>query len=93
MKKLNFLYLKKILIKTEVKNKIYINVFCYKSKLTYQICISNQKFQNSMDLSIISDKIMSHSVHIKFLTNLCLIKQQQKTFVNIVYSVLAVKVF
>ena len=46
-----------------------------------------------MDLSIISDKIMSHSVHIKFLTNLCLIKQQQKTFVNIVYSVLAVKVF
>ena len=51
---------KKYFDKIEVKNKICINAFCYESKLTYPVYISNQKFENSMDLSIISDKIKSH---------------------------------
>ena len=51
--------------KTEVKNKNFINVFCYENKLTYLIYISDQRFENSMDLLIISDKIKLHYVYIK----------------------------
>ena len=48
-----------------MKNKIWINVFCYKNKLTYPVYISDQKIENSMDLLIISDKIKSHYLSIK----------------------------
>ena len=51
--------------KIDVKKKIYINVFCHENKLTYSVHISDQKFKNSMDLLIISDKIKSHYVYIK----------------------------
>ena len=51
--------------KIEVKNKICINGFCYESKFTYPVHISNKKFTNSMDLLILSDKIKSHYVHMK----------------------------
>ena len=36
--------------KTETKSNICINVFCYENKLTFPINISNQKFENSMNL-------------------------------------------
>ena len=39
--------------KIEVKNKIFVNNICYENKLTYPIHISDQKFENSMDLLII----------------------------------------
>ena len=51
--------------KTEVKNKIFINVFCYKNKLTYTIYISDQKFENSMDLLLISNETKSYYAYIK----------------------------
>ena len=78
MKKLNFLCLKMILIKTEVKNKMYVNVFCYESKLTYLVCISNPKFENSMDLLIISDKINSYYVYIKYFNKFIFNKTKKK---------------
>ena len=51
--------------KIEVKNKIFINVFCYKNKLTYTIYISDQKFENSMDLLLISNETKSYYAYIK----------------------------
>ena len=51
--------------KTEVKNKNFVNVFCYENKLTYLVYISDQRFKNSMYLLIISDKIKLHYVYIK----------------------------
>ena len=51
--------------KTETKNNICINVFCYENKLTFPIYISDQKFENSMDLLLIIDENKSHYVYIK----------------------------
>ena len=39
--------------KIEIKSNICINVFCYENKLTFPIYVSNQKFENSMDLLLI----------------------------------------
>ena len=49
----------KIFSKIETKNNIYINVFCYENKLTFLIYISDQKFENSVDLLLIIDKQVS----------------------------------
>ena len=51
--------------KIEKKNNICINVFCYENKLVFPIYISNQKFENSMDLLLITDGDKSHYVYIK----------------------------
>ena len=48
--------------KIEKKNNIYINLFCYENKLTFPIYISDQKFENSMDLLLITDGDKSHYV-------------------------------
>ena len=39
--------------KIKKKNNICINVFCYEDKLTFQIYVSDQKFENSMDLLVV----------------------------------------
>ena len=80
--------------KIETKNNICINVFCYENKLTFSIYVSNQKFENSMDLLHIIHGDKSHYVYIKVLTDLCFTKQKIKTkntFAKVVYSVLVVK--
>ena len=59
MMELNFLYQKK------AKNNICINVFCYENKSTFPIYISDQKFENSMDLLLIINENKSHYVYIK----------------------------
>ena len=88
---MNFLS-KKDFNKIEVKNKICINVFCYENKLAYPVHISDQKFENSMDLLLISYQIKSHYVYIKDFNKSMFNKTKTKnTFVNIVYSILAVK--
>ena len=51
--------------KIETKNNICFNVFCYKNGLTFPIYISDQKFENSMDLLLIFDGDKSHYVYIK----------------------------
>ena len=40
---------KKDYCRIEKQNKVYINVFCYKNRLTYPVYLSDQKFYNSMD--------------------------------------------
>ena len=82
--------------KTEKKSNICINVFCYENELTFAIHVSEQKFENSMDLLFAIDEI-SHIVCIsKIFTDLCFIKQKIKTintFVRVAYSALVVKMY
>ena len=63
--RINFPVSKKDYCKIELQNKISINVFCYENKLVYPVYLSDQKFSDSMDLLLISDKFKSHYVHIK----------------------------
>ena len=51
--------------KIEVKNNIWINVFGYENKLVFSIYISDQKFEDSMDLLLLIDDDKSHYVYIK----------------------------
>ena len=48
----------------EKKNNICINVFCYGNKLVFQIYVLDQKFENSMDLLLVTDSDISHHVYI-----------------------------
>ena len=40
-------------------------MFCYENKLVFPIYISNQKFENSMDLLLVTDGDKLHYVYIK----------------------------
>ena len=51
--------------KIEVKNNISINVFGYENGLFFPIYISDQKFEDSMDLLLLIDDDKSHYVYIK----------------------------
>ena len=51
--------------KIEVQNNICINVFGYDNELVYPICISKQRFENSMDLLLLCEDDKSHYVYIK----------------------------
>ena len=62
---INFPTSKKDYCKIEVQNKICINVFCYENKLIYPVYLSNQKFNDNMNLLLISNKFKSHYVYIK----------------------------
>ena len=52
-------------IKIEVQNNICINVFSYEDELAFPIFISEQKFEDSMDLLLIIEVDKSHYVYIK----------------------------
>ena len=54
--------------KIEVKNNICINVFGYENGLTFPIYVSDQKFENWMDLLLVIDGDKSHYVYIKDFT-------------------------
>ena len=49
----------------ETKNNICINVFCYENKLTFPIYISDQDFENSIDLLLVINENKSLYVYIK----------------------------
>ena len=51
--------------KIETKNNIHINVYCYENRLTFQIYVSDQKFENFMDLLLVTNENKSHCVYIK----------------------------
>ena len=51
--------------KIEVKNNICINVFGYENELVFPIYVSDQKFEDSMDLLLLNDDDESHHVYIK----------------------------
>ena len=50
--------------KTEVLNSININVFCHENKMVYPVYLSNQSFNDSMDLLLISSRFASHYVYL-----------------------------
>ena len=56
---------KKDYSKIEQKNNICINVFCCENDLTDSVYVSNVKFENFMDLLLITDENKSHYVYIK----------------------------
>ena len=51
--------------KTEVENNVCINVFGYENELVFPIYVSDQKFEDSMDLLLLNDDDESHYVFFK----------------------------
>ena len=51
--------------KIEVQNNFCINVFGYENELVFPIFISEQKFEDSMDLLLLFEDNKSHHVYIK----------------------------
>ena len=51
--------------KIEVKNNIYITMFGYENELVFHIYVSDQKFEDSIDLLLLIDDEKSNYVYIK----------------------------
>ena len=51
--------------KIEGKNNICINVFGYENKLVFPVYVTDQKFEDSMDLLFLNDDHKSHYVYIQ----------------------------
>ena len=51
--------------KIEKKINICIYVFCYENNLVYPVHISDKKFENCMDILLITDENKSQYVYIK----------------------------
>ena len=51
--------------KIGTEKNICINVYCYENKLTFSIYISDQIFENPMNLFLVTDENKSHYVYIK----------------------------
>ena len=87
---------KKDFSKTEKKNNIYINVFCYENKLTDPVYVQIKSLKIVWIFYWLVMKISHFMSTSKILTDLCAIKQSIKiknTFVDISYNVLVVKEF
>ena len=56
---------KKDYCRIERQNNICINVFYYENNLTYPVHVSDQKFENCMELLLISNENKSHHVYIE----------------------------
>ena len=59
-------------------NKTRINVFCYENKIIYPVYLSNQKFDDCLDLLLVSNNFVSHSVYIKDFNRLMFNKTKHK---------------
>ena len=55
-----------------------MNVFCYENKLVFPIYISDQEFENSMDLFLVINENKSYYVHIKVFNRLIFHKTKNK---------------
>ena len=64
--------------KIEVKNNICINVFGYENGLVFPIYVSDQKFEDSIDLLFIINDDESHYVCIKDFDRFMLHKTKNK---------------
>ena len=69
---------KKDYSKIVVLNKINVNVFCYENKMIYPVYLSNQCFNDALDLLLISNKFTNHYVHIKDFNRLMFNKTKNK---------------
>ena len=95
MKGVNFLVSNKDHLKIEVMNKICVNVFCYENKIVYLVYLSSHKFNDSMDLLLLSNNSVSHYMYIKDFNRFMFNKTKHKgnnIFVKAIYSVLVMKV-
>ena len=81
---------KKYFSKNKIKNKICISVFCHKNKLTYPVHLSDQKFENSMNVLLASKHYLYIKGFDRFMFNKT--KRIKSTFVGVVCSVLAVNI-
>ena len=64
--------------KIEVKNNIWINVFGDENGLLFLIYVSDQKFEDSLDLLLLIDDDKSHYVYIKDLDRFMFHKSKTK---------------
>ena len=71
MKVLKFPFSKKDYSKIKQKNNICINVFCYENSLNYPVYVSNERFIDCMDLSMITGENKSHYVYKDFDRFMC----------------------
>ena len=62
---INFSVSKKDYCRIEMQNEICINAFFHDNKLTYPVYLSDQKFNDNMDLLLTSNEFKSHYVYIK----------------------------
>ena len=69
---------KKDYCKIEVLNKINVNVFCYENKVVYPVYLSNQCFNDCLDLLLIPNGFTSHYVYIKDFNRLMFNKTRHK---------------
>ena len=70
-------------------------MFCYENEMVFPIYVSDKKFKDSIDLSLLINDINHIMCTSKILTHLCFIKQKIKIkngFVEVVYNALVVKV-
>ena len=74
----DFLVSKKDFSKISVLNKININVLCYENKAVYSVYLSNQCFNDSLYLLLISNDFTSHYVYIKDFNRLMFNKTKNK---------------
>ena len=78
--------------KIQVKRNICIKVFGYENKLAFSIYVSDQKFEDSMDLLFLSDDDNSRYVYIKDFDRF-MFHKTKNGFVEVVYSVLVAKLY
>ena len=81
--------------KIEVKNNVCINVFGYENELVFPTYVSDHKVEDSIYLLLLINDYKSHYVYIKDFNRFMFHKTKVKTkngFVEVVYSVLVVKV-
>ena len=81
--------------KIEVKSNISINVFRYENRLVFPIYISDQKFEDSVDLLLLIDNDKSHYMYIKDFDRFMFHKTKNKSkngFVKVIYCVFVAKV-
>ena len=75
----NFLVSKKDYGKIEVLNKININVFCCENKVVYPVYLTDQKFDDCLDLLLISNNFIIHYVYIRDFNRLMFNKTKHKS--------------
>ena len=70
---------KKDYSKIEVLNKINVNVFCYENKVAYSVYLSNQCFNDVLDLLLISNDFTNDYMYIEDFNRLMFNKTRNKS--------------
>ena len=87
MMELSFLFEKKI--SARLKKRTIFALMCFVT--TLPIYCSDQKFENLMDLLLLTDGDKSRYEHIKDFSRFMFHKIKKKTFAKVVYSALVLK--